>query len=226
MFCDFTTTACIRPEIINRCYKSFYDKLEGVDFNKCTLYINVDPIPSDRDSQGVIDIAKSYFGNIVYNIADKPNFPLALKWCWSQTTSDYVFHLEDDWQLFRTFNLESVLKYFTKNNRKMNNIRSGRMVRKKIIGVTPRAYDFRDRLSLTPTLFDGDFVRMASSHLVANRNPENKIIHKFGEKFGQYHYPKQHADMRWVRDIGRQWLDRNKKCHKNKKTGWVRWEEG
>ena len=91
---EFCTTATFRPEIIDRTYKSFTDNLLGIDFKISTLYLNVDPIPVGNTKE-VIDVAKKYFGNVVYNIPEEPNFTKAIKWCWSQVKNEYFFNLEE-----------------------------------------------------------------------------------------------------------------------------------
>ncbi|MFW6129803.1 MAG: hypothetical protein ACOC56_01390 [Atribacterota bacterium] len=224
MFCDFTTTACIRPAIIRKCYRSFYDRLKGIDFDKCTLYINIDPVPEKENAEEVIRVAEKFFGNVFYNTPEEPNFSLALKWCWQNTTSDYVFHLEDDWELVKEFRVAEVLKYFSKNNYRKNVIKSGRCVKKKIIGITPRAYGFTDnRLGLTPTLFDGSFIRKVAKRLKKNKNPERCFRKMYAREYGQRHYPDK-TRIKWVKDIGRDWLEAQDYI-KNKKYDWVMWRK-
>ena len=46
---EFTTTACNRPEILEKTYKSFTTNLKDINFNKSTLYINIDPSPDNNN---------------------------------------------------------------------------------------------------------------------------------------------------------------------------------
>ena len=60
---DFTTTACVRPWVLDATYKSYSTNLKGIDFKKCTLYINVDPIgnTSQYSAEDVVAVAEKYF---------------------------------------------------------------------------------------------------------------------------------------------------------------------
>ena len=49
---EFTTTACVRPELLNQTYKSLNDALVDVDLKtEGILYINIDPVPESTDYQ-------------------------------------------------------------------------------------------------------------------------------------------------------------------------------
>ena len=110
-----------------------------------------------------------------------------------------------------------------RNAHQRNIIKSGRQVRKEMIGVSPRAYGFTDnRLCLTPTLFDGDFVRRAAAILVPGKNPERFIRKILGDSCGQLHYPKRNTYTKFVKDIGRSWLDSSGYA-KNLKNNWTTW---
>ena len=45
---NFTTTATVRPDILEKTYKSFTNKLVGIDFSKTTIYINIDLLPNTK----------------------------------------------------------------------------------------------------------------------------------------------------------------------------------
>ena len=96
---EFTTTACNRPELLERTYSSFTKNIKGLDFKKCILYINVDPSPHGQNIEKNEEVAKKYFGKVIVNYPDKPNFARAVIWCFTQVRGEYFFHLEDDWVL-------------------------------------------------------------------------------------------------------------------------------
>ena len=105
---DITTTATIRPNLFRQTLKSFTDNL-FVNRKECRLILNVDPIGEDVDPVKVVEVGKSFFDNIIYNIPDKSNFAQACKWCWSNTNSEFVFHLEDDWSLSRKILIKNMI---------------------------------------------------------------------------------------------------------------------
>ena len=94
MILDFTTTAVSRPEVVNKTYRSFCSKLKGVEFDKCTLYINIDPFPVNSDRKKVIKVAEYYFGKVVVNTPSKGNFTKACNWCWKSAKTEYIFNLQ------------------------------------------------------------------------------------------------------------------------------------
>jgi len=113
---DFTTTACNRVDIIERTYRSFSTKLLGVDFKSCTLYINVDPIPdmNSKQMEEILDMCHNYFGKVVMNIPDKPNYTASYKWLYTHAQSKLIFNLEDDWILLEEVHIDSLIKAFVK----------------------------------------------------------------------------------------------------------------
>lgn len=56
-------------------------------------------------------MCRRYFSdaNIVSRAPSEPCFPAALRWCWEQTESDYIFSTEDDWILVVDLALEDML---------------------------------------------------------------------------------------------------------------------
>lgn len=101
---EFATTACVRPELLEITYSSLQDVLVDVDTEKeGKLYINIDPVPqsSEEKIKKEIDVAKSFFNEVVYNIGpEKGNFPKAASWVLNQPEGEYFFHCEDDWRFY------------------------------------------------------------------------------------------------------------------------------
>ena len=98
-----------KDEILKMEEMYFSKKLKNVDFTKSTLYINIDPTPSKDNISEVINVARKYFGNVIYNIPNEPNFAQAILWCFQQVKGEYFFHLEDDWILLREVNIHSMV---------------------------------------------------------------------------------------------------------------------
>lgn len=111
----FSTTACLRPELLQITYESL-SKYINVDLKNFDLIINVDPSPSIRNGyqQQVLDICHNYFGNVIYRLPTEPNFCDAVKWCWS-FDYDFLFHIEDDWEFINEIDLYKILSLFNEN---------------------------------------------------------------------------------------------------------------
>ena len=210
---EFTTTACCRPEIIERTYQSFSNNLLNVNFSKSILYINIDPIPKNTNPELVLDIAKKYFGEVIYNIPKSPNFTNALKWCWSKPKNKYFFHLEDDWILLKSIDINVLVK----------------LINNKYVSVLLRGYKKdRNTIDLAPSLFSTEFANRISKKLNINYNPEEQIRAPIGSDIRiseptdcTLRYPDEIV----IKDIGREWLRNNNIKRNNTKdvklfTGW------
>ena len=111
---DIVTTATIRPEILDKTYKSFVDNL-FLDRSCFRLIINVDPAgDKHRTQQDVLNIAKKYFSDIIYNFPIDPCFTKSVKWLWANTQSTYVFHLEDDWTINQRIDINDMISILDK----------------------------------------------------------------------------------------------------------------
>ena len=101
-------TATCRPELVDQTLRSFRKGLLGSDPTH-RLIVNIDPVP-EAAPDGVCRVLKEYFGaNTEIRRPASPSFPGALKWCWSQVTTEYFLNLEDDWELLVDLDLNDML---------------------------------------------------------------------------------------------------------------------
>jgi hypothetical protein len=219
----FTTTATVRPELIEATYLNFTNNLKGINLKKCELVINIDPMPTDRllERPKIIEIAKKYFGTVTYNFPEVANFPMALRWVWTNTKTQYVFNLEDDWRLGANIEIPQLIKILENNP--------------NAIGVSLNAYLFAsnpNRIRLSPGLFRGDWVREVAKHLHANRCPEKQVrttvpanLIKPMLNFPDYKNPKLGKIV--VFDTGREWRQRRGlvKNNQNENVGFTTWKK-
>lgn len=98
---EFTTTACVRPELLDQTYNSLSNSLVDVDLKtEGALYINIDPVPdsSEQVINEELEVARSYFSEVHYRIGKTGgNFSRAVSWILSQPRGEYFFNVEDDW---------------------------------------------------------------------------------------------------------------------------------
>lgn len=98
---EFTTTACVRPELLNQTYKSLNDALVDVDLKtEGILYINIDPVPesSDEAIEEELSVARDHFSEVHYRVGETGgNFAKAVMWAFLQPNKEYFFNIEDDW---------------------------------------------------------------------------------------------------------------------------------
>ena len=216
----FTTTATIRPELIDQTYLSFSKNLIGINLKECELVINVDPMPGDqlKNREKVIDVAKKYFGKVTHRFPEKPSFPDALRWCWTNTRTKYLFNLEDDWVLLTKVNVNDLIALHRKD--------------KSAIGVSLNAYLFSlnpFRIRLSPCLLDGEWARQAAANLSSVGCPEKQLRNKIPKplirrmlNYPPYSHPKFGKII--VGDTGRKWRE-SKKLVKDNTLGFTTWKK-
>ena len=213
MILDFTTTACIRPVLLNKTYESYSRNLEGVNFKECTLHINIDNVGNGTNVEPVLNVAKKYFGEVKFNTPKQPNFAVAAKWCLSQPITEYFFHLEDDWQLLREVSIESMLKLFKKNT----------------LQVVLNKSRLKTRLSETgepmfvPSLIKTKHMKFYTESMGTTTNPEAQLKYKFRSTPGSPNSVFYDITKEYSRDLGKSWL--NKMGFKRDMGGkpWAPW---
>ena len=224
MSIDITTSATIRPGLLNATLSSFRDNLLN-DNHTYRLIINVDPVgEEDKTADDVIEVAKSHFDNVVSRAPKTSCFAGAVIWCWSQVESDLVFHLEDDWVMIRPIDLDKMLRTIAE----FTNFDSFRLAKQNQKGsgkeIRVKPYD---RLSLNPVFIRKKFIQKAVRHMSPDKNPEKQLravdpeCGKFIKKTSHGVYVEQGSGI-MVRDIGREWMDNHGVYVKP--TGFLQWK--
>ena len=237
---DITMVATRRPELIQETLGTFSSFFFSSD---CRLIINVDPVGKDIQSFEIIDLCREYFQNITYRCPEESSFPKAFKWVWSQTDADFVFHLEDDWELLRFVDLGKMIEIM-KNNQdlailrlpwKPTDIDSAKNWRYFF----PWNGDFfecpekRKRevgFCGHPSLIRGKFVRNTVKHIDETRNPEKQFHHgppEIMEEIDRWRYGvfAEQNQTPAIRDIGRKWMIENNYRKVGSKAFFTEWEK-
>ena len=186
----FTTTALSRPYVLEQTYYSFVNNIEGIDVSKCTLFINVDPVPNNTLQQDTLAVAKKYFNNVVYNITKEPNFTGAVNWCLTNADTPFIFHLEDDWCLLEKINIVDLIALADE---------------KVALQIVLRAYDYDYNWPvLSPGIWRYSLYKTFVGRLNININPEAQLKKK------EFVYDRDKiivvGEDIIVKDIGRHWL--------------------
>lgn len=205
----FTTPAVLRADVLSATYGSFQKNLQA-DFREFRLYLNVDPAPrrGGSDLVDVLDAARSFFGDVVWNAPASASFPLAVKWLWSSVSSPFVFHLEDDWELLAPVPLDRMMS-------RMKD-RSAILCRIPQAGVKNSPV-----VSMNPGLWRTSFCSAAAKELNGAMDPERQVRG----------YAKRHpgrvvllpAGKGVARDTGRAWREQRgiRKPPKSVFSSWV-----
>jgi hypothetical protein len=190
---DFTTTSLCRPEISEISLKSLSENI-SLNLKDCRIFLNIDPVPNNVKSDDVERLFKLYLGEVVVNKPKSPNFTKAIKWCWSQANTDFIFHYEDDWFFKKKIDIDKMLSMFNENIQQVN----------------IRAYSYKyTKMVLSPSLIAKKCYKAFSNNLIENINPEIQLrnidIFNFTKTMIST-YSKEVI----IKDIGRDWLLENK----------------
>jgi len=252
MVLDIITPAMGRPEILERTYKSFTEKLTGIEWGLCTCYINIDLFPCFSDELEKInalrvecvDVAKKYFGTVVPNLPVYQtnemyhgHFTQAFNWLFKSATTEHILCLEDDWELLLPVDINELLDRFKKVD--------------TLYQVVLRAYTYKyPCVCMSPGILHKRFYKAIAGRYDTLRNPEcqihsrtdlpifipNKDNCKESEKYVMA-YPQCVNDPRMVivKDIGRAWMEKSPYCRpqtlpdndprykkKNNYTHWIK----
>ncbi len=221
---DITTTATIRPNLLYQTLSSFTHDL-FIHQKEYRLILNVDPIGEDVDPIEVVKVGKKFFDNVIYNIPNEPNFAQAVKWCWGQTDSEFVFHLEDDWTLEKKILINNMLSIMY-DNKNMMLLRLPKLRLDVLHNFEVKnGFINQHKLMLNPGLFRGDLVREISDKMNIADNPEKQIRRVF--KLPRYQNAGVYCGAGvggYIKHFGREW---QKQSHYRKRKGsnFITWEK-
>lgn len=184
---DITMTAVRRSSVLQKTLSSFCDHLFYGNKDRYRLIINIDPVGEQEKIKKVVHVCKSYFDNVVVNIPDKPSFPKAVIWVWSQVEAPWVFHLEDDWIINRDIDINDMIRNLTERSglaclrlykRPIPNSK-----KPKLFDCSYRynkngffvAEDSRTQFGLNPVLIRKKFIVHALPLMNPNKNPEKQF---------------------------------------------------
>lgn len=249
---DITMTACLRPEIVKKTLQTFSKYLfNDPDFDY-RLIINIDETGSNEDcdyhdliAEEIIQICKQSFSLINYNLRweNMSNFPKAFKWVWDQVDADYVFHLEDDWELLRHVNLKKMIglmeKYRLLKILRLSAFHAGQDNMKNWNRFYPWNGEFYEcpknliggmAFSGHPSLIKSDWIYYVRKYLNGISNPEKQIkwrdrnIGPYIQNFRYGVFSEQNIGPTIV-DLGRKWMIKTgwrKKGNKARFTKWIK----
>lgn len=261
---DITITATQRHEILRRTLESFKKNLFK-DYPIRSININIDPVGPDKDHSACLEVCLDIFANvdvkqiptnsyimpegsidtiINYRAPEKPNFAEGFKWAWNEARTNFVFHLEDDWELLREIDLNEMINMLNKHEDlallRLPQFRSTEKTMKNWNLFYPWSGEyFKCPLDLVttagfcghPSLIKGEFVQNTAPYIDITKNPEKQFHHGPKEimeevakwKFGVYSQPNMPAA---IADIGRKWSVETGWQKKGPKAWFLEWEKG
>ncbi len=215
---EFVSTECLRPEVCDKAWQSLKKNLKGVNWDRSTLYLNIDPLPKDRgreESKQVLRKAFRVFGNVSVRRTEIPNFTRAVKWGWSQVKGHFFFYFQADWILKKEVDIEFVIMS---------------LLNQKLDSFQLRAYKGNyDRLCLSPCLIKTSTAYDLAQQMIETVGPEAQLRSPRKREGGRNLakdlnckcWPRNEAV---VEDIGREWAKEHKIQKKNG-SRFVVWEK-
>ena len=215
-----TTTATLRPEILDKTYASFTKNIQNARLRNFKLVINVDPAPKSRvhEVAEVVAVANRYFDCVEVFTPSEANFTSAIKRLWGAVSTDFIFHIEDDWELIKPVNFFSLFSLFDDEYTQQV----------KLCGTVANRVS---KLGLSPSITRATLFREAAKNMSDLLNPETQLhtVTKHVNRKQIVIYPTKRIQV--VRDIGRAWMKENnilrkgKNDAKNKFTTWLSEQE-
>ncbi len=197
---EFTTTACVRPELLSRTYQSLNKSIVDFDTRKSgKLYINIDPVPVEDPEliKKELKVANRYFSEVCYNVGERGgSFPKAAKWVFAQPETDYFFHVEDDWIFDGVIPIQEYIRKMEEDKRE------------DILQCVTYQNGGGNRVHFPPSIFKTvTLSKLLNKHPIPkNKNPEEHII-KLKKELGLNYNVTSHRGVD-REDLGREWADK------------------
>ena len=204
---EFTTTACNRKVILMQTYQSFIRNLQGVDWSKSTLYINVDPLPDKDNIEAIEKMAIQIFGKVTIRYG-KGSAAEANRWTLSQPKGKYFFNLEDDWVLTEKINIHDMIAQLERFPQIMQSYLLGSNIEE-------------GRPTLMPSLMRRAAIQTLIRKMNTKSNYEQQMISIY-EKLGKIPMSMRYGSKKYVHDIGREWMKKEGFIRINDNDTWER----
>jgi hypothetical protein len=117
---DVGVISTLRSEVLQKTLTSFKQNLQGMEWNACSLYANIDSIGIDADKWTIQDVFQIIdWKQWWVNWSDSPSFPAAFLTVWDMLStsreSKFALMLEDDWELLRKVDVQRIIDVMMAN---------------------------------------------------------------------------------------------------------------
>ena len=204
---DISMTALLRSNILEQTLSSFFEKMFNNDHFSYRLVVNVDPI-GESLLEDIKNIIFKYFGNnYIINTPLEANLAKAVKWSMLNTTSKYVFNLEDDWRLLKKVYISHMVEVLEKN-KNLNFLRLPFSGAEKFLAHQKSfGFETTGKFSIACFLSRGEIIRKIVSQMNDFESPERQIKtdvkHNYIGSVGRYYEAMSSGHC--TQDIGREW---------------------
>ncbi|MGF6176571.1 hypothetical protein [Ensifer sp. 4252] len=222
---DLCIVATRRPALLAATLNSFCEKVL-CRFDVGTAHLNLDPVfGSPEDHAACVDIVRGHFPDATISEPQHPGFCAAVARVWTATTSDYVFHLEDDWvalcdmgeELLAPFADPSIMQVsFHTADQNWDIRRKGHFHRRneygRLLGVKIPLFRTFPKFTTSPSILRGTFARHCAGMMDLSRDPEkqfysgvNPALEGYVAGYRNYIFSPEEKPV--IRDMGREWRE-------------------
>ena len=239
---------------LNVLYKTISSMMEHLLWRSdCDAIVNVDPIGHPQDTpMRVIKLIEQFIPVVFSREALQPHFGAAVHALWQMAESkageyDYVFNLEDDWEMVGDVDIRDMVKVFESDREsdlaslRLPQFRSTENEMKNWDRFFPwngdRGYfecpdEMRQGVGYCghPSLLRMEFVKNCAPLIDPTINPEKQFHGDNGPlvaevmrwRYGVWGNPNQPP---YIRDLGRQWMVENNFQKSGSKAWFTEWEK-
>jgi hypothetical protein len=238
---EVTITATNR---INILYKTISSFMENLLF-RCDVeaIANIDNVGEKGSKEALAKTVELFMPVKMTRRSFKPNFSEAFAFCWNSVEADWVFHLEDDWELLERVEIREMIEILKEEKDlallRLPQFRSTEDKMKnwdKFFPWNGKYFECPDDLRQAvgfcghPSLIKGEFVKKCAPLLDPTMNPEKqfhgdnpKLVEEVMKwRYGVFGKPNSPA---YIRDLGRQWMVDNGLRKKGNKAWFTEWEK-
>jgi len=236
-----------RTDVLYKTVSSMMEKL--LWRSACSAAINIDPIGREFDvPEKIIKIVELFIPVIFSRIAHEAHFGTAFYALWNMAADrhedyDYVFYLEDDWQLLQDIDIRDMVKILEAEEDlallRLPQFKSTEVEMKnwdKFFPWNGRYFECPDGIRQSvgfcghPSLIKMEYVNNCAPHILPEVNPE-KQFHGGNERlldevmkwrYGVYGKPNHPS---YIKDLGREWMVKNKFKKAGSKAFFTEWEK-
>ena len=236
-----------RMDVLYKTISSMMEKL--LWRSECDAIVNVDPIGYESDTPlKVIKLVEHFIPVVFSREALEPHFGTAFYALWNMAADrfreyDYVFHLEDDWELLQDIDIRDMAKILESEKDlallRLPQFRSTATDMKnwdKFYPWNGKYFECPDELRQGvgfcghPSLIKMDYVLRCAPHIISEVNPEKQFHGGNGPlldevmkwRYGVYSKP-NHPN--YIKDLGREWMVKNKFKKVGSKAFFTEWEK-
>ena len=236
-----TITAANRKDVLYRTLSSFMENL----LFRCNVeaIINIDNVGETGSTDTIAKIVELFMPIKLSRRSLKPNFSEAFAFCWHSVEADWVFHLEDDWELMEKVEIREMIEILNDEKDlallRLPKFRSTEDKMKnwdKFFPWNGKYFECPSELRQAvgfcghPSLIKGEFVKKCAPLLDQALNPEKQfhgdniplVEEVMKWRYGVFSKPNHPA---YIKDLGREWMLKNDLRKKGNKAWFTVWEK-